>query len=261
MVYGKGGVGKSTWIAWVAAKETRRGGLFGFVSAGEETNEVFAAKVKACGGDVGNLRFFRHESPLRFPKSAKTLAASIQAMDLTCVYFDALRSHMDAIKGANEADRSRLSLQPLAEIAAATGCAVLATTHTTKYSDEMLGSDEVKNIARAVLYVQKPDTDSGHIIVKLRKSNFLAPIGTIVFRLESTELRDAVTNAVQYQKREDGTLEPVRIGYVAECLSNAMLMDELEDPTVQPARVQEQQDVDYDNPAPRRSRRRAELFP
>lgn len=229
MLYGKGGVGKSTFVAWLAAKVTRSGRLFGFVGAGEETPEMFAAKVQACGGDVALLRYLKAGTTLRIPRDCAKLRDSIELMGLACVYFDAYRSHMQRAEGANEADRTRDALQPLSEVAVLTKCTILCTTHTTKYSDEMLGSVEVENVARVALRVFEPKKARGQVCVVVKKANFKKPEGAIVYTIESTPLKDPITGRTQMQRRESGTVEPLTMGFIQRCEVNAIVLEELDE--------------------------------
>jgi hypothetical protein len=218
ILWGGPKVGKSTFCAWVAARASLQGKHVLFVGAGEERKEVFAAKFRESGGDMAFFHYWKTEAvALKFPKHAEFFANHIKDKGYGLVYFDSLRAVMDADNKKNEADRSRDALQPIAQIAQDVGVTILLTTHPMKSKqgdvEIMLGSGELKAVARAVLHVKAGSTENT-FFVTVDATNTRKPDEDLLVIRGERPFCDHRTGAVQTEIRENGEERKMTIPYI-----------------------------------------------
>ena len=206
-MYGRGGIGKSSWASWLAAEVTRKGGKFVFVGV-EESFARFAARSVLGGADRTKLYAIPNAYSLALPKDAEKLKEQVVMAEADVVYFDSIYSHFETISGENAAERARKSLAPLANIAISTGCTIIAVFHENK-AGQYLGSVEMINVARyALKAVREGDTP---LRVWVDKTNFHDPGYAMQYEATDIELHDPETGQVQLEESEDGSLKPMMI--------------------------------------------------
>jgi hypothetical protein len=179
IMYGDGKVGKSTWVAWLAARVTRDGLRVLFIPSGEETFEQFVTKARLAGAHDGALICWPTEVPFILPKSVADLERGISMLSggsdvpsVGLVYIDALYSHFGEGTGENEAVRARSRLRALAQAAIEGRFAVLGTIHENA-SGGLLGSREMRNVARSLIHATR--REGGDLIIRSKGSNSYAP--------------------------------------------------------------------------------------
>lgn len=212
MLYGDGSVGKSTLGAYVAGKALALGINVLFVGAGEERPGRFYARARASmsGAEVRGSFGFLKMPDFRLPGGGVALRSAIVDKNIGFIYFDAWRAHIDHSVEGHEADMTRTVLNPLAELAAAHRVGILCTTHENA-AGRMMGSTEVRNVARVALHLTKDSQGIRHL--KVAKTDGPDPKGTLRFAIESTQLRDH-RGTVQTEVTESGEIKPVEYGYV-----------------------------------------------
>jgi AAA domain-containing protein/bifunctional DNA primase/polymerase-like protein len=173
--YGAGGIGKSTWMSYLAATLIDKGITFGF-SGSEEPFDRFTVRThlsnrRLAMSSFGNL--FDIGNHWRFPRDADKLRAKLETCPLKILYFDSIYSHFEMTDNfSNAAEKTRACLSPLASIAQDLGITIIGTFHENKAS-EYLGSTEMLNVSRVVLQASR--SGEGPLKIKVRKTNFNQP--------------------------------------------------------------------------------------
>jgi AAA domain/Bifunctional DNA primase/polymerase, N-terminal len=207
MLYGSGGIGKSSAGSWLASEVTNAGGTFAFVGV-EEPFARFLGRAVLAGARRENIFGIPDPSALLLPRDADRLAEGIAQSGLGCLYIDSVYSHFEHFEGLNAAERSRRALAPLAEIAQRTGCTVVCVFHTNK-GGEFLGSVEMVNVARHVLKASRSGDKPLRLDVK--KTNLRMPDIALALVGEEMPLRDPATNEMQYEELDDGSIQEMTI--------------------------------------------------
>jgi hypothetical protein len=207
MLFGAGGKGKSSWLSWLAAEETRlradgRVAFFGV----EEPFSRFLWRAVLAGADRERLFAPLDASRMLFPRDAPALRRAIELSRCSLVIVDSIYTHFEAVAGLNTAERARRSLGPLAEIAQQTGCTIVGNFHENK-SGDYLGSTEMGNVGRMLLHAQRPG--AGPLTIEVSKTNFVDPGYRLAFGGRTVPARDPLSGAIQYERLENGTLVPL----------------------------------------------------
>jgi hypothetical protein len=230
MLYGKGGIGKSSLGSWLAAKVTARGGKFGFIGI-EESFTRFAWRAVLGGANPDMLFGFPHPTAISLPDGAGTLTEVCQDAGLDFLYFDSIYSHFAPGEGLNAAERARRCLAPLAETAQRHGITVLGVFHENK-AGALLGSVEMENVARLLLHLTRGEQGSAYLSVE--KTNFKNPETLLKIIGQEQVLRDPLTGEVQLEEQDDkGTMAPERMFVVEgyeEVSKRVVDIDEIEEP-------------------------------
>lgn len=204
MLYGKGGIGKSSWASWLAGEVTRKGGSFLYVGV-EEPFSRFLMRAVLGGADRERIFSIPGASVLQFPRDCAAFHEAVATARPSVVYFDSIYSHFAAEKGLNTAERARQCLGPLAEIAQATGSTLMGVFHENKAGD-YLGSVEMVNVARYVLKATR--SGRGPLRIAVDKTNIWDPHCMLQF--EALERICADEGIEQMEEQADGTLAPLK---------------------------------------------------
>lgn len=155
IVYGDGKIGKSSWAAYLAAQETKKGKRVIFIPSGEETFQQFVRKAHLSGAVLGNIICYPAEANFMLPKSVEHLAEGIDFWTGTSlIYIDALYSHFSDTPGLHAGERARHNLKALAQMAIDKQVCVLGTIHEN-VTGGMMGSREMRNVARALVHAKR----------------------------------------------------------------------------------------------------------
>lgn len=200
MLYAKGGVGKTSFLSWVASEITIQGGIFGGFLV-EEQPRSFLRRAVIGGGVRERMYFTTRASAWQFPRDAAKLEEAIKLQKLDVVYFDSIASHMDATPGLNIAERTRKSLAPLAELAQSLGIAIVCVFHENK-AGEFGGSVEMVNVARHVLHAKRKP--GGPLQIRVKKTN-LEDVGLVLqFEADEHQVVEPQTGEVQQRWTPEG---------------------------------------------------------
>lgn len=232
MLYGPGGIGKSSWVSWLISLVTQAEGKVLHVGV-EEPFRLFLTRSVLLGADRSRIFSLQGASRLQFPRDAKKIYESIVESGVDFVYLDSIYSHFGmgaAGQGTPINERTRQSLGPLAEIAQMTGCTILGTFHENK-AGAYMGSTEMVNVARCVLRASREGRKPLRIIVD--KTN--DPAGPPGYHLDydgvEVDWKDPITGDTQMEVDDDGALVPIRLVLPAEprrVLKKAVTLDEIE---------------------------------
>lgn len=207
MLFGKGGIGKSSWASWFASEVTRLGGSFVFFGV-EEPFKRFLWRAVLSGADRKHLFSPADAGRIRLPRDMDMLKRAISISGAQVVYFDSIMSHFEHLQGLNIAERTRLCLAPLAEIAQETGATVICVFHENR-AGEFMGSAEMENVGRYVLGAKREA--KGPLTIEVTKTNFVQPDYKLSYTAKTVKAIDPLTGKVQYERLEDGTLAPYEL--------------------------------------------------
>jgi hypothetical protein len=155
IMYGDGKIGKSSWASWLAAQETKKGNRVVFLASGEESFDLFVMRARTNGANDALL--FEYQDPaFNLTKGIPRLENNLRDLGgVSLVYIDALYSQFGEATGENEAVRARRNLMGLAAFCHSTGIAVVGTVHENAQGN-LLGSREMRNVARSLIHATRP---------------------------------------------------------------------------------------------------------
>ena len=231
--YGDGGIGKSTLVAWLAAKITRAGGRVGIVTR-EDPFRLFAIRARLSGSVPGQI-FGVKNGDIILPRDAAKLEEIIKELKLDFLYFDSIAANLETNPSWNAGEKARNGLSPLAEIATTAACTIFGTFHTNKAGTYM-GSTEMENVCRVLIKTTKADGPEAPLTWSIKKSNFKHPKYSLQFNLEESTWADPSTGEVQMEEQRDGTLVEAKFSYAKEIENlpeNHINMNSITDGSVQ----------------------------
>lgn len=214
MLYGKGGIGKSSllsYVAYLVAKEKKKIGFSGI----EEPFLRFATRAALADKDITEemlAGLINIGSQWQFPRDANALREALLICPLDVLYFDSIYGTFEAMDGLNTAERARHCLAPLAAIAQELGVTIICTFHENKAGD-FLGSVEMVNVARIVLHAtREKDAD---LKLTVKKTNFTEPDHALSFSgsLIPGCSRDG---SPWLEKNEDGEVVPLELFVITD---------------------------------------------
>jgi hypothetical protein len=190
---GRGGIGKSTFHAWVIAATTL-GTLDGahlgapracIIAATEDSWErTIVPRLIAAGADMNLV--FRVDVitdqqddavSISLPVDIEGLAAEITRMGVALMSVDPLLGVVGGRLDTHKDSEVRQALQPLVRLADATGCTILGNAHFNKSGGNdplslVMGSAAFANVARAVLgFARDTDGDGDACVISQLKNN------------------------------------------------------------------------------------------
>ena len=203
LLEGDPGLGKSALTIDLAARVTRGIALPGgepfepatviFLCAEDGVADTIRPRLEAAVGDPELVYALdtRQLAPLpSFPQSAWQLQEEIVATGARLVIVDPLAAFLGAEINSYRDQDVRRALAPLAQIAEATGAAIVVVRHLTKNSGSSSiyrggGSIGIVGAARSAMLVGRdPDDDHGRVLAMV-KSNLSLPAPSLRFALVS----------------------------------------------------------------------------
>ncbi|MGH2973384.1 MAG: AAA family ATPase [Solirubrobacterales bacterium] len=205
---GPGGLGKSTFAAWLTAQVTNGtlpGDLEGepslvLLGSLEDTEaEVLAPRLIAAGADLSKVRFpkLRDDgtpAPLTFPEDLELLAQGVRAYEVRLVILDPLVGYVGEQYDTHRDHHVRRVLAPLAELAEDLEAAIFPLVHVNKKDarnvlERVGGSVAFVNAPRSVLALGRdPDEgdDSEQRVLAHAKSNWGPLQASLAVRIETS---------------------------------------------------------------------------
>jgi hypothetical protein len=191
LVAGVGGLGKSTWLAGIAARVSRgepgEPGNVIIVSYEDTTEEMLRPRVQAAGGDlerVFDIVVPEHQGPVVLPSDLSELRECVRSVQAQLVILDPVVAAIDVSFDAHKDQHVRVVLAELAALAEEENLGVAMVGHLNKAPSSeaylrVANSVAFWNASRSVVLVtEDPDeSDMGRLVAQ-RKANFarLAPI-------------------------------------------------------------------------------------
>lgn len=191
LIPGREGIGKSLLEVWLTARLTR-GELPGvhygtpkpvFYAATEDSWErTIVGRLTAAGADLDLVYRVEVEEedlvvPLTLPVDCGALAQEIRRRGVAMLALDPLMSAIDSGIDTHKDRELRLALEPLGQVADATGCAVVGLAHFNKSASTdvlnlVTGSRAFTAVLRSVIAVARdPDDDAGTCVLSQAKNN------------------------------------------------------------------------------------------
>jgi len=207
VIPGREGIGKSLTLAWLAAQITRGslpGRYYGqprpvvYAATEDSWSHTIAPRLHVAGADLTMV--FRVEAEqdgtfesLTLPRDTIALGREIDRHGVALLAADPLLSLINAGIDTHRDRDLRTALEPLAQMADLTGCAVVGLAHFNKSSSAdalnlITGSRAFAAVARAVLAIARDsDADDGSCVLSQAKNN--------LGRLDLPSLRYVVESA------------------------------------------------------------------
>ena len=191
LVAGVGGLGKSMWLAGVAARLSR--GDLGapsdavIVSYEDTADEVLRPRVEAAGGDVHRVHVIVPEhrdwvDPVALPRDVVEVETLVRSVNAKLLIIDPIVAAIAVELDAHKDQHVRRVLARLAELAEETDCAVAIVGHLNKAPStdayiRVANSVAFWNASRSVVLVTE-DGDGDSRLVAQRKANYarLCPV-------------------------------------------------------------------------------------
>jgi hypothetical protein len=211
LMYGSGGIGKSTFGSLLAAQVTKRKGRVLHVGV-EEPFEEFSMRAILAGGDRTMIGQWDLPHKFSTPGHVKDLRRYIQENAIAFVYLDSIYGTIaSSVAGDNESVRVRRALEPLEEVAHDTSCTIFGIFHENKAGGS-LGAEAMIDIPRVVLHATRKN-DLSPLLIRVRKSNYPNKpshrLGVLVNEMDWT---DPLSGETQMEIVDDeGNMEPQRL--------------------------------------------------
>jgi hypothetical protein len=209
---GRGDVGKSTFVLWMAAqfqKGAFPGRLQGkgcsilIISQEDDWNAITQPRLWANGADLMHDELTIHQmsvqmevgNGLRVPKlplDINLIEQTVRYLGAQIVIFDPLLSALaDGLSGDKNTD-VRMAIDPLADLAMRMDIAVVGVAHLNKNAsatsiDRLSGAHAWRDAARAVLTFAKDD-ESGITVVSHGKGNYQQSRSNYQYRMNSVRV-------------------------------------------------------------------------
>ncbi|MGE3192877.1 MAG: AAA family ATPase [Microbacteriaceae bacterium] len=206
---GRGGIGKSTILAWLAAGLTRgefpgdlygRPASVGFISGEDDLATTLVPRLTAAGADMERVWDFSSVKTTTdegdewtglptIAEDLKSLKASLIEQGIHVLIIDPIVSLMsgDSIKASDV----RRNLDPIAGLAGELGIAPILVMHFGKgqgnASDKVSGSHAFRDIARSVLLLAV-DEETDQRILTVDKSNYSVKAPSLAFEVVSASV-------------------------------------------------------------------------
>jgi len=209
MQFGKGAIGKSTWVSWLARKLLLEGKKFGF-SATEESFAHFSNGVRLGIKDFDE-EIMRNLVDLgkdwMFPRDEEKLRKGLEQQHLDFIYFDAIYDIFDS-KGQGAFANTRQNLKPLTIAAEEFEVTIFGTFHENR-NGTFNGSEEMRSIPRVLSHAKK-DKDTERLRLTVEKTNYKRPENDLLFYGEWMIETNLDGSAIR-EKNEDGIWEDNKI--------------------------------------------------
>jgi hypothetical protein len=202
---GRGGLGKSTFHAWVIAHLTRGtlpGVHFGkprpcIIAASEDSYErTVVPRLIAAGADmdlvhrVDVITETNEVVSISLPRDVERLTVEIKRVGVALLSLDPVMSLLFSELDTHKDREMRLALEPLARLADRTGCAVLGNAHFNKSTGSdplmlIMGSSAFGNVARAALGFARDTEDDSCVISQVKNNLGRLDLPSLRYRIDS----------------------------------------------------------------------------
>lgn len=209
---GRGGIGKSTFHAWLIAKltlGTLSGSHYGkpapcIIAATEDSwSRTIVPRLMVAGADlrlvyrVDVVTETDGETVISLPRDIPSLEQDILELGAALLSVDPLLGVVDGRLDTHKDSDVRKALGPLTQLAERTQCTILGNAHFNKGTGSdplalVMASSAFGNVARAVLgFVRDPDADEeGTCVISVVKNNLgRMDLPSLTYRIDNVVLR------------------------------------------------------------------------
>src|SRR5579863_4067018 len=204
LLEGRKGLGKSHILAAVSAQVTGGPPLPGgrrqkaarviWLAAEEDSKTDVLPRLQAAGASVKLVQFPVRDPEtgrvprLHFPTDIEILEHEIIRLGVRAVVLDPWESYVDMGLDINQAQHVRSMLEPLADMASRTRCAIIMTRHIRKSSygpaiDQGMGSVAIGNVCRVVTRVFPHPQDKTTFCWAVVACNLAARAETLTYQI------------------------------------------------------------------------------
>jgi hypothetical protein len=196
LLIGEQGLGKSTWLSWLAAQNSHVGEVTLVCSAEDGWDTTIRPRLEAWEADLRLVRFVevaladRSADGLLLPDDIDELSREIHDTGAKIVTIDPVLAHLGRGIDSHRDASTRQALAPLARIASEHGCAIVAAHHLNKSA----GTDPLARASASVaftaqarsvlLWARDPDDENG----ERGNRRALASVKSNLARLAPTQL-------------------------------------------------------------------------
>jgi AAA domain len=187
LVAGVGGLGKSMWLAGVAARLSR-GELEGhepghsvIVSYEDTAAEILRPRIEAAGADPSRVHHVIREhrdyvEPVALPRDVIEVERLVRSVEAKLLIIDPIVAAIDTSLDAHKDQHVRVVLARLAELADVADCAVALVGHLNKAPStdayiRVANSVGFWNASRSVVLITEDGDDDSRLIAQ-RKANY-----------------------------------------------------------------------------------------
>ncbi|MGY6517382.1 MAG: AAA family ATPase [Lysobacteraceae bacterium] len=182
-------------------------------SGEDDPADTLAPRLAAAGADLSRVHFVGsvtgEDGPRPFDPSRDLMALHSEVRRIGCVRLLIADPVVSAVAGdSHKNGEVRRALQPLVDLAAMTGCAVLGISHFSKGTagreplERVTGSIAFGAVARVVLVTAK--ADDGRLLARA-KSNIGPDGGGFAYDLELVEVEGIEASRVRFGAALEGT--------------------------------------------------------
>lgn len=210
LVAGVGGLGKSTWLAGVAA-ETSRGDLLDgapgdviLVSFEDPAAEMLRPRVEAANGDLSRIHELYFDGgdleQVTLPRDLQELEACVRDVNARLVVIDPVVASIDVTLDAHRDQHVRHVLRSLRRVAEDASSAVVIVGHLNKAPStdayiKVANSVAFWNASRSVVLFTEDEASEDLRLVAQRKANWSRMHSVERYRVEEIVLPDALDPA------------------------------------------------------------------
>lgn len=184
LIAGRGGVGKSSLLAYLVARAGDAALLPGF----EENPKIMVKpRLVANYAEMKRVRFLNGRE-YRLPTDKTRIASLLRKWQVRLLTVDPVHSYMESGKSRNDGADVRAYLEAFAWIASEVGCAVVGVMHPGKDKMNILpGSIEWRNVPRSVVELLSDGGNPPRIMIRTEKYSLGKFPKPVEYRLEGEE--------------------------------------------------------------------------
>jgi len=188
LIAGREGVGKSTYLAHLAARITNgtaQGDLYGkrkgvlYIAQEDSWSRTIKPRMMAAGADMKKVFYLdvvEDGTPLTIPEHSEVLASLATDYDVAAIMFDPIVSVIDDEISTDKTRELRTALEPLRKEAERAGVALLALVHHNKTpgtdaNSKIAGARGWTEVARAIIQLVQNPEDEDTCILSSTKNN------------------------------------------------------------------------------------------
>ena len=206
LIEGRKSIGKSTILAAICAQVTGGPTLPGcrkqkpagciWLGAEEDLESMILPRLKTAGADMKRVHAPKRDPEtgrtprLHFPTDIETVEREIDRLGVKVIVMDPWSSYVDIGIDLHQENHARSVLEPLADLATRSGCAVILARHLRKgtngpASDQGMGSVAIGNVCRAVCRVDAHPREPKLRTLSVVACNLAERAPTLTYRIVS----------------------------------------------------------------------------
>jgi hypothetical protein len=189
LLTGPSGQGKSSVAGSMAAAQSNAGKHVLIYRSAEDSISKWNRRIELMGGNLDNLAY---------TDNAKQVWSILESADPPALLIlDPLQQFLGI--GVNNGAAARASMNLLTELAAKHSMVMLGVIHWKEYADKLMGSDEIRNIARVILKFEHAGSENGKILRRVKSND--APANMFV-RFRTLKIKADDPPQVEWESKD-----------------------------------------------------------